>query len=64
MREKGVEMLLRVILNKKKDKSEKFSFIVPLENADTFFDYFFRYFDNFEDVLITFEKIEEEKKEK
>ena len=56
-------MKIKVIIQKKSKLEEKFSFVVNQYNISQFFDYFFDYFENFEDVLVNFEEIKDTEKE-
>lgn len=53
-------MKIKVIIEKNKNIDEHFSFVVNEWNIGQFFDSFFEYFENFEDVNVKFVKLESE----
>lgn len=52
-------MKFRVIIKKKHNKDEKFSFIISEYNLSNFFENLFDLFDNYEELEIEFLKIDE-----
>lgn len=52
-------MKIKVVIEKINNKEEHFSFVVSQYNISNFFENFFDYFENFEDVNVRFLKQDE-----